>query len=208
MMTRDHLLDAHRAALLGCRTCGHPPRVQPIVSLARSSRVMLVGQAPGITEAHGGAPFSGRAGATLFRWFARVGLEEPTLRSRMYIAAITRCYPGANASGRGDRVPGPAERANCSRWLTAELRLIRPRLIVPVGRLAIDAFLGPKPLSDVIGKAHEVTHAGGHSAVVPLPHPSGASSWIHEPGHGALLESALRLIADRWRALGTGRRVA
>lgn len=206
-----------------CRLCGHPPDVQPIVSLARSPRVMLVGQAPGKVESAGGAPFSGRAGRTLFRWLASVGLDEETVRSRVYIAAITRCYPGANASGRGDRVPSPTERSNCSRWLSAELRIIRPSLLIPVGRLAIDAFLGPRPLDEVIGGEHPVTHDGRHTSgtrgtrvgddarrmvVVPLPHPSGASSWVHEPGHKELLGDALDLIARHWKAAEKGRRVA
>jgi uracil-DNA glycosylase len=182
--------------------------VQPIVSIARSPKVMLVGQAPGKVEAAGGAPFSGRAGRTLFRWLASVGLDERTVRSRIYISAITRCYPGPNASGRGDRVPSPAERAHCSQWLSAELRIIRPVLLIPVGRLAIDAFLGPQALEDVIGKEHEVTQEGRRTAVVPLPHPSGASSWIHEPGHTELLERALELIARHWRMLQGRRRVA
>jgi len=206
-MSKADQLEAHRKAMRECRLCGHPPHVQPIVSLARAPRVMLVGQAPGIVEAEGGAPFSGRAGATLFRWFQRVGLDEATIRSRVYIAAITRCYPGANASGRGDRVPSPSERENCSRWLSAELRIVKPRLLIPVGRLAIDAFLGPQSLDAVIGREHEVRHAGGRSIAVPLPHPSGASSWIHQHDHPRLLDAALRLIAGHWDAL-RGRRVA
>jgi uracil-DNA glycosylase len=205
-VNRDHL-DQHRAALRECRMCGHGPDVQPIVSLARSPKVMLVGQAPGVVEAAGGPAFSGRAGATLFKWFEGVGLDEKTLRSRMYIAAITRCYPGANASGRGDRVPDVEERSNCSKWLSAELRIIKPVLLIPVGRLAIDAFLGPVPLDEVIGTERVVTHDGGRSVAVPLPHPSGASSWIHQPGHKALLATALRLIARHW-AKAAGRRVA
>lgn len=207
-MNKGQRLDEHRAAMLACRMCGHAPHVQPIVSIARSPKIMLVGQAPGIVEARGGAPFSGRAGATLFRWFETVGLDEATLRSRMYIAAITRCYPGANASGRGDRVPSQDERANCSKWLSAELQIIKPQLLIPVGRLAIDAFLGARPLGDVIGREHQVSHEGGRSMAVPLPHPSGASSWIHERGHKALLTEALRLIAGYWKTAAGGRRVA
>ena len=212
----DHLLDLHRASMMGCRRCGHPSDVKPIVSIARSPKVMLVGQAPGKVEAAGGAPFSGRAGATLFRWFASVGLDEDTLRSRMYIAAITRCYPGAHESGRGDRVPSAVERANCSRWLSAELRIIRPELLIPVGRLAIEAFLGPHALDQVIGKEHAMTddargrlpYDARRRVVIPLPHPSGASSWIHQPGHSRLLRDALEQIAARWNAIMSRRRVA
>ena len=206
--SKSVLLDEHRRALTQCRLCGHPPEVQPIVSLARSPRIMLVGQAPGIVESSGGAPFSGRAGATLFRWFTRVGLDEHTVRSRVYIGAVTRCYPGANVGGRGDRVPSPVERETCARWLAAELRIIRPAVLIPVGRLAIDVFLGPQPLEAVIGRAHRVSHDGGSSIAVPLPHPSGASSWIHQAGHRRLLDDALELIARHWSAIHPRRRVA
>lgn len=190
-------LDAHRERLAACRACANGEvRGLPILSLARRPRVMLVGQAPGATEAEGGRPFAGRAGKTLFRWLASVGLGEERWRADVYMAAITRCYPGPHPAGRGDRVPAPDERARCSGWLDAELRLIRPRVVVPVGRLAIDRFLGSAPLDRMVGRAHEVEHAGGRSVVIPLPHPSGASSWVHEAGHRALLDRALALLAS------------
>lgn len=158
---------------------------------------MLVGQAPGQVETGGGEPFAGRAGRTLFRWLERVGLNEETAREWLYIAAVTRCYPGPHPSGRGDRVPSPAERERCSDWLESELRILQPALIIPVGRLAIDRFLGSVPLAHVVGRAHEVTRGGGWSEVIPLPHPSGASSWIHQPGNVALLDQALELLRER-----------
>lgn len=211
----DRELELHRTSLRACRRCAHAIDVQPIVSLARSPRAMLVGQAPGKVEAAGGRPFAGRAGRTLFGWLASVGLLEEDVRSRMYIAAVTRCFPGAHPSGRGDRVPSPTERHNCSEWLDAELRIIKPRLIIPVGRLAIDEFLGPLPLDQVIGREHAShAHAVGRPAdvrsavIIPLPHPSGASSWIHAPGHKRLLARALALIAERWSEHITGRHVA
>lgn len=158
---------------------------------------MLVGQAPGRVESEGGKPFAGRAGRTLFRWLARAGLDEAGARERIYISAITRCFPGPNPSGRGDRVPTPAEQERCGSWLEDELRIIRPRLVIPVGRLAISRFLGSRPLDEVIGREHAISHAGGGSAVIPLPHPSGASSWIHQEDHPELLDRALALIAGR-----------
>jgi len=120
----------------------------------------------------------------------------------IYIAAITRCYPGPSASGRGDRVRSLVERANCTSWLEDELRLIRPRLLLPVGRLAIERFLPRRPLEELIGREHEVEHGGGRCAAIPLPHPSGASSWIHQDDHGTLLVRALDLIAARLARLG------
>jgi uracil-DNA glycosylase len=197
-------LDAHCASLLACRRCAHAPGVLPIVARTRAPRAMLVGQAPGRTEAGGGKPFAGRAGATLFKWLERVGIDEARARDWLYISAITRCYPGPHPSGRGDRVPTPSERARCGDWLDAELRIIRPPLIIPVGRLAMDRFLGAHPLDELVGREHEVAHAGGASVVIPLPHPSGASSWIHAPEHRLLLDRALALIQARLAAGAAG----
>ena len=157
---------------------------------------MLIGQAPGKVEAKGGVPFSGRAGHTLFRWLARAGIDEATAREMIYIAAVTRCYPGPHPSGRGDRVPNRTEQASCADWLDAELRIIRPKLLIPVGRLAIERFLPDIPLSELIGTRRTVEHAGGRSVVIPLPHPSGASSWIHQAQNKILLEKAIALIAE------------
>jgi uracil-DNA glycosylase len=190
-------LDEHCDRLSACRRCGNGPGVLPILSAGRAPRAMLVGQAPGKTEMAGGRPFAGRAGKTLFRWLELAGLDEATARDRLYIAAITRCYPGPHPSGRGDRVPSPAERARCGDWLGDELRIIRPRLIIPVGRLAIDRFLGALPLDAVVGREHSVEHEGGTSFVIPLPHPSGASSWIFAPEHRVLLDRSLKLIRQR-----------
>jgi uracil-DNA glycosylase len=155
---------------------------------------MLVGQAPGQVEAGGGQPFAGRAGKTLFRWLERAGVDEPTARRHIYIAAITRCYPGPSPSGRGDRVPSPQEQETCAAWLDAELRLLRPTLVIPVGRLAITRFLPSLPLDQLIGRSHTVSHVGGTALVIPLPHPSGASSWIHQANHPQLLDRALELL--------------
>jgi uracil-DNA glycosylase len=197
-------LDAHRAALAACRACGlHAVHGSlPIVSLARRPRAMLVGQAPGATEREGGRSFAGPAGRTLFRWLERAGVSEGAFRRHVYIAAVTRCYPGPHPAGRGDRVPTPAERRRCRPWLDAELATIRPRLVIPVGRLAIDALLGPLPLDRVVGQAHGVTLAGGPATLVPLPHPSGASSWLNPAEHRALLDRALALLGAELAALG------
>lgn len=161
---------------------------------------MLVGQAPGRVESDGGTPFSGRAGKTLFRWLGRAGIDELTARETIYLAAITRCYPGPHPGGRGDRVPNRDEQASCADWLSAELRIIRPRLLIPVGRLAIERFLPALPLVELIGSRHEVEHVGGQSVVIPLPHPSGASSWIHQQGHQLLVDRAIALIARELKA--------
>ena len=199
-------LRTHATELTACRLCGHEG-VVPIVSRPSSPRAMLVGQAPGQTETVDQRPFAGRAGKTLFRWLERAGLDEARARETLYIAAITRCYPGPSSSGRGDRVPSRRERDLCADWLDRELVALRPPLIIPVGRLAIERFLGPLPLDEVVGRAIPVKHTGGESVAIALPHPSGASSWIHQAGHARLLEDALVLLGSELEALGVGRAV-
>jgi uracil-DNA glycosylase len=198
------VLETHCRALAECRMCGHGSDVVPIVSHASGPRVMLVGQAPGKVEAAGGKPFAGRAGKTLFRWLERAGLDEETARRRIYIAAVTRCYPGPSPSGRGDRVPSLKEQESCAVWLEEELEIIRPKLLIPVGRLAITRFLPNLPLDQLIGRSHDVEHVGGRSIAIPLPHPSGASSWIHQENHPRLLERALDMIGRELERLGIG----
>jgi uracil-DNA glycosylase len=89
------------------------------------------------------------------------------------------------------------ERANCGGWLDAELRLLQPRLLILVGRLAIERFLPRVPLEELIGREHQVEHLGGRSIAIPLPHPSGASSWVHQGNHPELLSRALKLLGTR-----------
>ena len=188
-------LDAHRVALARCRRCRLGSEIRPIVSGASNPRAMLIGQAPGRVEAGSGRPFSGRAGRTLFGWLERAGIDEATARDRIYISAVTRCYPGAHPSGRGDRVPSREEQSSCSEWLESELRIIRPRILIPVGRLAIERFLPKLPLAELIGTKRTVEHVGGRSLVIPLPHPSGASSWVHERANRKLVDLAIELLA-------------
>jgi uracil-DNA glycosylase len=74
-------------------------------------------------------------------------------------------------------------------------------VLIPVGRLAIERFLPNLPLSELIGTRHTVGHVGGRSVVIPLPHPSGASSWIHENDNKALVDRAIRLISKELRSV-------
>ena len=199
-------LEAHKRALAACRRCAAalPPGARPVVSHAAAPRVMIVGQAPGPSEAAGGRPFVGRSGRTLFRWLAEAGLPEADARAAIHIAAVTRCYPGPHPSGRGDRVASPAERAACAPWLDGELTLLRPALVIPIGRLAIDRFLGVRPLAALVGRVHPVVVDGAETRAVPLPHPSGASGWLNAPAHRELLDDAIMLLTDEFARVGVG----
>ena len=188
-------LDAHVAALRGCTIC--PKMHRPAVSGgAVISRVISVGQAPGTKEPVLGRPFAWTAGKTLFGWFQRAcGMSEAEFRATIYMAAVCRCFPGKNAAG-GDRVPDAGEIVNCARWLDAEIALLRPALVIPIGKLAIQQFMAFDKLTDVIGKKFLIRHGDHRFEIVPLPHPSGASPWHRmEPGK-TLLDQALRLIVS------------
>jgi uracil-DNA glycosylase len=133
-------LAAHVGKLRRCRLCPgmHPPVVSggPVVA-----KVLLVGQAPGDKEPKLGRPFAWTAGKTLFRWFREAaGMSEDQFRSSIYMAAVCRCFPGKNPLG-GDRVPSPEEVRRCAVWLHREIEILRPALVIPVGKLAIEQFI-------------------------------------------------------------------
>ena len=187
------MLETHIRELRACRLCPdmHPPVVtgQPVMS-----PVLLIGQAPGDREGGLGRPFAWTAGKTMFKWFAGIGLSETEFRAKVYMAAVCRCFPGKNPKG-GDRVPAPREIANCTRWLQAEVRYLRPRLVIPVGKLAIAQLMPVARLTEVIGRQHRIDLHGIDTDAIPLPHPSGASTWHRmEPGR-TLLQRALDLVA-------------
>jgi uracil-DNA glycosylase len=168
----------------------------PVLGPAVDSRILLIGQAPGPHEARLGRPFAWTAGRTLFRWLEQAtGAGEDEVRAHVYVSAVVRCFPG-KSSGGGDRVPSPAE---CSLWrgfLEREVGILRPRLVIPVGRLAIGEVLGgAEPLAGVVGRQLRAHYHGLEVDVIPLPHPSGASTWFKvEPGR-TLLGQALERIA-------------
>lgn len=188
-------LKKHVIAVHACNRC--PAMHKPVVSgPAVQSKVLLLGQAPGVKEPILGRPFAWTAGKTMFRWFSeQCGVDEATFRERVYMAAVCRCFPGKSAHGGGDRVPSPAEIAECAMWIDAEMRLLKPELVIPVGKLAIGQFLPPSPLVETIGKSFQAERAGVKFDLIPLPHPSGASPWHRtEPGR-TLLGQALESIA-------------
>jgi uracil-DNA glycosylase len=170
------------------------------------SKVMLVGQAPGDKEPVFGRPFAWTAGKTLFKWFQEsVNLTEAEFRDSIYMAAVCRCFPGKKEAG-GDRVPAREEIANCSTWLDKEIEILRPELVIPVGKLAIEQFLANGRLDQVIGKVFHARYRGHSFDISPLPHPSGASPWHRmEPGK-TLLQKALSEIARHPAMIAVNRR--
>lgn len=186
-------LHTHQAALSACTAC--PQMIGPVVVGAPAlSKILQIGQAPGPHEGRLGRPFAWTAGKNLFRWYARIGIDEARFRERVYMAAVCRCFPGKNPKG-GDRVPDTLEIARCGAWMQREVAILQPELVIPVGKLAIAQMLNSDRLDAVVGRIHRLNYHGVEVDVIPLPHPSGLSTWFKvEPGK-SLLDAALRLIA-------------
>jgi len=213
-----------QAKMVSCDLCsmeGFPIEPGAIFSGNADAEVMIIGQAPGITEVSAKRPFNAGSGHRLFQWLSEAGFNEHAFRQDQYMTAVTKCYPGKNSSGKGDRVPSKQEQRLCRSYLEQELGLVNPRLIIPVGALAIKLFFNRAlKLSDVIGKAayweDEISdvwpnfsrqssimhtslpntlHIDGRW-IVPLPHPSGASLWPNLPENRQLIERAIGLLGE------------
>lgn len=206
-----------------CRKCldaGFEIVPGAIFSGRETAKVMIIGQAPGATEVVARRPFNAGSGSRLFQWLGQAGWDEETFRQTQYMTAVTKCYPGKSDSGRGDRVPTKKEQGLCRPFLVQEILMVQPRLIIPVGRLAINLFYESRArLADVIGSAvfirarsitgieelkvrkgiqfeHLPEHIEDSGAwIVPLPHPSGASSWPNLDQNQLLIRRAIELLA-------------
>lgn len=192
--TARQLLAEMRTRLDTCHLCldaGHDIFPRAIYSGNVGAQVMILGQAPGITEKEAGRPFNAGSGKRLFGWLAEAGLEETWYRRTQYMTSVTKCYPGRSGSGSGDRVPSREEQLLCRQYLERELEWVAPRLVIPVGRLAIGLFFSPKlPLEEIIGTGIYQPER----VVIPLPHPSGASRWHQSAENRERVRQALALI--------------
>jgi len=191
-VTRYRSLSSLKRDQRVCRLCveaGYPLESLPVIAPGEDQRAYLFGQAPGIVEGEERRPWRGRAGKTLRRWLE---LDEDEFYATFYCASVTRCYPGRARSGRGDRTPTPEEQRLCERWRDAELRLLRPKLIVTVGGLAARRLLGVTSVTESVGRRYDLDGV----LAIPLPHPSGASSWLNVPANRERVAAAVRLIKD------------
>lgn len=179
-----------------CRLCLeegfeiYPPAV---FSGLVSAEFMTIGQAPGITEQEAERPFNAGSGTRLFGWLERAGIGEEWFRSTQYMSSVTKCYPGRQSSGSGDRVPSKREQEICRPYLDQEIEFVNPQVIIPIGRLAINLFYPKKlKLQEIIGTQKEVEGRW----IIPLPHSSGASRWHQIEENRQLITDAIKLISN------------
>lgn len=196
-VNRAEALMTLQQRILSCRLCeehGYIPVARPLVHGRVSDRMMVIGQAPGQRSVAKGQSFTGPGGSILQKWLEQAGFPPGYLHEHTYLSSLTHCDPGRNPRGDGDRRPSPRELVLCRPFLEAELQLLQPKVVLLVGTMAIEAFLGKVKLENVIGTYQE--HGG--AMLLPLPHPSGVSRWLNDPEHLKLHRRALEILAG-WR---------
>jgi uracil-DNA glycosylase len=166
---------------------GFISEARPLSLGTETADVLVIGQAPSKTDHETGGFYVGPAGRKLRGWLSEAGLSEADVERRVYFAAITRCFPGRVPGSSKDRLPSRAEQKLCRSWLDAELALLEPRVVVLFGGLAIETFLGKAPLTERIGFSFE--REG--QIFIPLPHSSGASTWLNVPENRERLAQAI-----------------
>ncbi len=187
------------AACMLCVEAGFIPISRPVFQGHVGQRLMIVGQAPGPSSGQRGVPYTGATGKTLQRWLERAGFPPGTLHRDCYLTSLTKCVPGpaTGRGGKGDRPPSAREIALCARHLDREIALVRPEIVVSLGRLAaerLDPTARGLPLIDLVGSFRPAERAGHVFRLLPLPHPSGVSRWLNAPAHLARLDEALVLL--------------
>ena len=191
-MTEIELLHDEIRTCRRCEADGFPISPPPMVWGQAPARFMLIGQAPSLSDLRGARMYLGPAARKLIGWMTEAGFAEADIGTVVYMTALTKCFPGRLPGKSIDRAPSPKERANCRPWLDAQWKLVQPRVVFLFGKLSIDTFLPKMPLEMAVGQTF---HLGGIT-YVPLPHSSGASTWLNDAGHRALLAEAIARVRE------------
>ncbi|KAF0190832.1 MAG: DNA polymerase bacteriophage-type [Gammaproteobacteria bacterium] len=153
--------DTLQARVAACTLCGlHQTRTQTVFGVGdRNADWLIVGEAPGADEDRQGEPFVGRAGQLLNAMIEAIGMK----REQVYIANVLKCRPP------GNRDPQPGEVAHCEPYLQRQVELIRPKIILALGRIAAQNLLKTDTRVGALrGKAHRYSTGAGDAAGVPL----------------------------------------
>lgn len=142
--------------------------------------IVFIGEAPGQREDEQGVPFVGQAGKLLDELLGTIGLQ----RADVYITNVVKYRPP------GNRDPLPEEKELCLPWLKAELALIKPTVLVPLGRHALTQFFAKANISKVHGEPQKLTD---DTHVFPLFHPAAA---LHNPALRDTLFTDIKKLKD------------
>jgi DNA polymerase len=158
-MTALAVLYEEIASCRGCALSRHRTRVVPGEG-PEDAEILFIGEAPGWHEDQQGRPFVGAAGAFLDELLGSIGLK----RSEIYIANVIKCRPP------GNRDPLPAEIQACRHWLDRQIEIIRPRMIVTLGRYSLSRYFP----GESIGRVHGKERREGNIIYYPMYHPAAA----------------------------------
>jgi len=185
---------------------------RPISSNLSSRPIMLIGQAPGLTEYQRRLPFQGPAGQAIRAVFAECGIPQDKFSDQVQSTAVAKCFPGSKivpirkSAGvrREDEKPSATMIRNCQPLLERQIELSDPRVIVLLGGLPLQTFLrmsGTKaPKADLASFVGKVI-AWGTRKVVTFPHTSGASFWLNDPNNRQLFAEAKALLRKEIQSL-------
>ncbi len=161
MPDAQRLLDELAAQISACRRCAlSEGRTNAVPGEGGAhAKVMFVGEAPGADEDKQGRPFVGRAGMLLRELIAHVGMED----GDYFIGNVLKCRPP------GNRDPEPLEIEACKPWLYAQLAVIKPLVVVTLGRFSLGLLINPKlQISKARGQVFTID--GQH--FLPMYHPA------------------------------------
>lgn len=185
---------ALREAVATCQACSLcQSRTQAVFGVGHEqAQWMIVGEAPGEQEDKQGEPFVGRAGQLLDRMLAALALtrSEADAAQQVFIANVLKCRPPAN------RNPQPQEVAQCEPFLTRQIELVKPKVILAMGRFAVQSLLkSSEPIGKLRGKVHEVAGV----PVIVTYHPA---YLLRSPADKALAWDDLCLAREVMRSRG------
>jgi DNA polymerase len=141
--------DALAQAVASCEACGLCAGRRNTVFGVGDTQAdwLIVGEAPGENEDLQGEPFVGQAGRLLDNMLKSLGLDR---KRKVYIANVLKCRPP------GNRNPEPAEVAQCEPFLRRQVQLLQPKIILAMGRFAVQSLLGSdEPIGKLRGRSHE-----------------------------------------------------
>lgn len=175
--SRQAQLETLNAAVRACTLCPlHGGRTRAVPGAGPvDAQIMFIGEGPGFHEDRQGLPFVGAAGQLLDELLAGIGI----LRSEVYITNVVKCRPPQN------RDPLPAEITACGTYLDEQLALIKPRVVVTLGRYSMARWFPNAKISAIHGRAKSI----GGVLYVPMLHPAAA---LHQPAWREQLEEDFR----------------
>lgn len=185
-------------------------KVLPIFAGASSAPVMLIGQAPGIKEYESGKAFQGQAGEGIRAIFASLGVPQHMFDSTVYQTSVTKCFPGRKKVKRKDprtgevffneedRTPNSSEINNYLPFLNSQISAMRPKVLVLLGKLAIDGYtrLRGSKYSENLDQYVGTKETWGDISVIFFPHTSGSSRWLNEQMNKELFQKAQSLLKN------------